>query len=84
MKQILFVAVTLISLSACQTKNEAISRSEMNAKIDSLVGIRIVEVNQQAMEDLDRRKAIEVKVKADSIVAATLGQTPPAAPAQNP
>jgi hypothetical protein len=82
MKYILFAAAAIVFVSSCKSKNEGITRSEMNAKIDSLVGIRVMEINQQAMEDLDRRKAIEVKVKADSIVAATLGQTPPVAPAQ--
>jgi hypothetical protein len=81
MKYILYAAAAIVFISSCKTKNEGITRSEINAKIDSLVGVRVVEVNQQAMEDLDRRMAIEVKAKADSIVAATLGQNPPATPA---
>lgn len=75
MKSTLYIALaTVMALSACKGKEEAISRSEIEAKVDSLVGSKMEEINRQAMEDLDRRMAIEVKAKADSIVAATLAQ----------
>lgn len=60
----------VICLTACKARNEAISKSQMQAKVDSLVGARMEEINAQAMEDLDHRMAIEVKAKADSIVEA--------------
>ncbi|XZF16079.1 hypothetical protein ACTHGU_08065 [Chitinophagaceae bacterium MMS25-I14] len=57
------------------------SESEMHAKVDSIVGSKIEEMNRQAMEDLDHRLAIEVKAKADSIVQSHVaGQTPPPPP----
>ncbi len=59
-----------IGLASCQPKEEVIDASRQNAMIDSLIAIKMEELNQQAMDDLDRRKSIEVKAKADSIVAA--------------
>lgn len=71
-----FAVITTIVFTACAQKEKAISQSEIQAKVDSIVGTKIGEINRQAMEDLDRRMTIEVKAKADSIVAA-------AAPADN-
>ena len=58
-------------MASCSSeqKEQAISKSEFTAKVDSLVGERQGEIMQQAMDDLDRRMAIEVKPKADSIFA---------------
>jgi hypothetical protein len=55
-------------LTACQAKQERMKQSQRNAIVDSIIGSKMQEVNRQAMEDLDRRMAIEVKAKADSIV----------------
>jgi hypothetical protein len=71
---VLFVAA-ILTLGACQNKEQALTQSEIDAKVDSLVGLKMEEINRQAMEDLDRRMAIEVKAKADSIVQARM-QTP--------
>lgn len=72
MKKLLFPAVVATLLfTACQ--NEAspqMTENEIQAKVDSTVGTKLDELNTQASEDLDRRMAIEVKPKADSIVAA--------------
>lgn len=68
---IVFFAAVL-TLGACKNKEQALTRSEMDAKVDSLVGLKMEEINRLAMEDLDRRMSIEVKAKADSIVEATL------------
>jgi hypothetical protein len=72
MKKILLVlacgATTFVS---CENKQTTpMTENEINAKVDSLVGVKIEELNVQAMEDFDRRKTIEVKAKADSIVEA--------------
>ncbi len=64
----LITLVLATSIVSCKNKTEAISRSQMKAKVDSLVGIKMQEINTQAMEDLDRRMAIEVKAKTDSLV----------------
>jgi hypothetical protein len=55
-------------LTACQAREKGMKESEREAIIDSIVGMRVEEVNRQAMEDLDRRMSIDVKAKADSIV----------------
>ena len=63
----------IIGLSACQQKEHVMTESERQAKVDSLVGTKMEEINRLAMEDLDHRMSIEVKAKADSIVAAVMG-----------
>ncbi len=63
-----FITLVLAGMVSCKNKTEAISRSQMKAKVDSLVAIKLQEINAQAMEDLDRRMAIEVKAKTDSLV----------------
>ena len=68
---ILFFAAMMI-LGACKNKEEGFTQSEIDAKVDSLVGLKMEEINRLAMEDLDRRMSIEVKAKADSIVAASM------------
>ncbi|RYE18615.1 MAG: hypothetical protein EOP51_21620 [Sphingobacteriales bacterium] len=74
MKYILpLVILLVIGTSACKNKAAAISRSQMKAKTDSLVGVKMQEVTAQAMEDLDRRMSIEVKAKTDSLVAICMG-----------
>lgn len=72
MKKLLFPAIAAILMfTACQNSSAPqMSESEMQVKVDSIVGTKLDELNQQASEDLDRRMAIEVKPKADSIVAA--------------
>ena len=61
------------------------TKQEMNAKTDSIVASKTADMDREAAEDLDRRKSIEVKAKADSIVNAwqTAHKAPmaPAAPA---
>lgn len=71
-------------LTACQAKQEGMKESQRNAIADSIVGVRMEDVNRQALEDLDRRIAIEVKAKADSIVLSKQNlQKENAAPADN-
>jgi hypothetical protein len=52
-----------------------LTQSEIEAKTDSLVGIKMQDLTQQSMADLEARIAIEVKAKADSIVAARTGKS---------
>jgi len=65
-----FSVFCLIVCAGCKAKVQAISDSQKHAKVDSIVGTHLDELNRMAMEDLDRRKSIEVKAKADSIVQA--------------
>ncbi len=67
MKKLLPIAALL--LASCTQNNEH-SDSFVHAKVDSIVGSRMEEINRKAMEDLDQRMTIEVKQKADSIIAA--------------
>lgn len=75
MKNSVFALIaSVLFLASCNSGGEGMSQSEFDAKVDSLVGIKLEEVNRQAMEDRERRIAIEVKAKADSIVAAVTGK----------
>lgn len=76
-KGYLFAIIVSIAFASCAQKEKAISQSEIQAKVDSIVGTKIGDINRQAMEDLDRRMTIEVKAKADSIVAAANTATAP-------
>lgn len=67
---IMSIALLGLLASCAKEKEKKMTQSEINAKVDSIVGTRIDELNRQAMEDLDRRKSIEVKAKTDSIVEA--------------
>ncbi|MCD6063636.1 MAG: hypothetical protein K0R82_1547 [Flavipsychrobacter sp.] len=70
-----FLVAALVTLACCKAKKKAITQSRIDAKVDSLVAIKMEEINMQAMEDLDRRMSIEVKAKADSIVQAALADS---------
>jgi len=63
-------------LISCGAKQKTMTESDIQAKVDSLVGVKMEELNMRYMEDLEKRMAIEVKVKADSIVAARKAQQP--------
>lgn len=79
-----FVCVLIASsltLVSCAEKEHTFKQSEIDAKIDSLVALRIAELNRRAMDDLEDRIAIEVKAKADSILAARAAAMPVANPA---
>jgi hypothetical protein len=80
----IFMITVLICFSACKSHDAAITQSQINAKVDSLVAMKMDEISRQAMEDLDHRISIEVKAKADSIVQAYMlsstNTTPPAQP----
>lgn len=69
-KTLLILTVAVIGLASCENKQAPMTQNEIDAKVDSIVGVKIEELNTQAMEDFDRRKTIEVKAKADSIVEA--------------
>lgn len=67
----LLVCVT--TLASCITKAERMTEQRKIAVADSLVLLRKDEIIHQAEEDLDHRLSIDVKAKADSIVAARMG-----------
>lgn len=68
---LLFAGTALLCLNSCQGPAlTPMTENEKKAKADSIIGTKIQDLMVQSMEDLDRRKSIEVKAKADSIVAA--------------
>ncbi len=67
--KVLLPALLLLALAACQ-RPEVHDETWIHAQVDSIVGTRMEEINQRAMEDLDHRMAIVVKQKTDSIIAA--------------
>ena len=69
-KTVLVLFLGALIGTSCADKEKRIKESVVQAKIDSLVGIRVNALAVQSMEDLDRRISIEVKPKADSIFAA--------------
>ncbi len=72
-KIIIVLSLAVITLSSsCQSDPGAMTENEKKAMVDSIVGTRMEAINQEAMTDLDRRKSIEVKAKADSIVQAVM------------
>lgn len=73
MQKILTILILAITIASCAPKEQQMSDSERQARVDSLVGTKLEEINRQATEDRDRRMAIEVKAKADSIVQASMG-----------
>jgi hypothetical protein len=66
----LLPALLFFAVSSCNEEEKQFSETAIHAKADSIVGARAMELNQQAMDDLEKRMAIEVKAKADSIIAA--------------
>jgi hypothetical protein len=66
MKRIVWVL--LPGFFACQSPPKKYTEEEKNARVDSLSGIKFEELRLQAMEDLDKRISIEVKVKVDSLL----------------
>lgn len=74
MKNLIPILTLAFAISACTTKTEQHSDSYIRAKVDSIVGTRLQEMNAKSMEDLDQRMTIEVKAKADSIIAARQAQ----------
>ena len=71
MKKLVFVALGAVLMASCAGEQpKGMTENEYNVKVDSLVGEKMNDLFMQAMEDRDRRISIEVKPKADSIVAA--------------
>lgn len=77
MKKLLFpVAIAALLFTACVEEEHEVemTEAEMQAQTDSIVGTKLDELNDEANDDLERRMAIEVKPKADSIVEAKMAE----------
>lgn len=66
----LFIICLFITATACNTKVKKVSEKEIAARADSIIKNSVPAIDSQAMDDLEKRVTIEVKAKADSIVAA--------------
>ncbi len=74
LQALMSLAAGALIFVSCNNNSGGMTENEMNARVDSLVGAQMESLQQEAMNDLDRRMAIEVKAKADSIVAAVRNQ----------
>lgn len=74
LQALMSLAAGALIFASCNNNSGGMTENEMNARVDSLVGAQMESLQQEAMNDLDRRMAIEVKAKADSIVAAVRNQ----------
>jgi len=73
MKRTFFaLAIVVLGLAACSKDPEPLTKAQMQAKADSITAYRIKELDEQARLELEHRMKIEVKVKVDSMVNATL------------
>jgi predicted DNA-binding protein (UPF0251 family) len=79
MKKWSTIVLLALGAAACNEKKESMSQSEIDMKVDSLMAIRMQDMNMKYMEDLGNRMTIEVKAKADSITAARDAKNAPAA-----
>ncbi len=77
MKVMLPAFLLLLGLSACGEKVKVHDEAWQKRQVDSIVGSRMEEINERAMEDLDQRMSIVVKQKVDSILAARKAATMP-------
>ncbi len=69
MKKLLIPILIIAGLSACQ-KKKGMSDAMIKAQVDSLVELRMKDINQWAKEDLEQRTTIELRARMDSIVEA--------------
>jgi hypothetical protein len=75
MKQFfLFLGVVASLLVSCKKEVQPFTQNEIQKKVDSIVSIRILEMDERATRDLNFRMKIEVKAKADSIVSANIAR----------
>ena len=71
-KTLLAILVILGGLTACNKEPEPLTKAQIKQKIDSITAERIKESDAQSRLDLEHRRKIEVKVKVDSMVNASL------------
>jgi hypothetical protein len=70
MKKVLFSVSVIGTLVLASCGGAApITESEINAKVDSLAGVKINEMSEKAIGDCEARMTTEVKTLVDSILA---------------
>jgi hypothetical protein len=69
MKRTYYLLLFIPLWTSCEKQvQKTLTKQEIQNKIDSIVTIRLKEVDEQANLELNHRIKIEVKVKADSIL----------------
>ncbi len=71
-KNILLFSLFFVS---CNKATPILTKKEIYKKVDSIVNIRIKEIDKESERDLEHRIKIELKVKADSIINARINKT---------
>ncbi len=74
-KQINIIILFSLIFVSCNKTTPILSKKEINKKVDSIVNIRIKEIDKESERDLEHRIKIELKVKADSIINARNNKT---------
>lgn len=64
---IIVTGCLLILCFSCKKEKALVSKQELQHRIDSILAVRIKEIENDAAKDLELRKTIELKVKSDSI-----------------
>jgi hypothetical protein len=77
MKNVYYIFIAIVLFSSCAKKETDLSPAQIKFKADSIITIRLDELNKQYTEDLEKRMVVEVKGKADSIVDATMRKNRP-------
>ncbi len=82
---VVFAGVALFSCNKEKAVERVFSKEEIKHKVDSIATVRKKEIEENAKRDLNLRKKIQVKLKADSLVDAKLNPKPqPPAPVNVP
>ena len=74
--------ISALAIGGCTKEQPQPTKAEIKATVDSIVDSRTPDLIRQNEESLSYRMTVEVKQKADSIVAARLGLAPAPPPPQ--
>lgn len=72
----ILLILVMVLMAACSKPVKPAKPVDINKTVDSIVQTKIGNLKMEAADDLDKRMAIEVKAKTDSIVAANNGSAP--------
>ena len=68
MKKPVVLLVCFSMFLSCTKEKQSISRQVVKKRVDSILAVKIPQVEQDANRDLEHRIVIELRVKSDSIV----------------
>ncbi len=69
-KKICFIALGLLAelIVACTPQKQPIPKAQLKKLLDSVANAKTLEITNETKEDLDKRRAIEVKPLVDSFL----------------